>query len=754
VARLVTLVVLVAKSYTASVSQLFPTLDFDHAPEEAVWFDIETQSAADLRESGGRLYAADPTTRPLVTVFLVGGRLVVWVPRYLWPDGNVPPLSASAMAPPGYGPVPPAELHLSDAMPPAVVDAVHEGRVFVAHNLGDFDFHVASRFWPHVPRRWYDTLPAARAAGYPGALDDLGQAVLGVGKDPAGRALVKKLCKYPYPRAQPGLLVPLIRYAVADVLLARAVYHAVAGSGEADVIQHHYRLNARGVRFDVDLANRLVGMEGAETEAINAGVRALTGCELENTRSPQRVRSWLASRGVKLPSLARKLLEQFLADPEADLDGVDVLLEGDLPPPVVRVIEARLLTSRIAGPKLARAVRSVGPDLRLRDLLVYHQAGTGRWAGRGFQVQNLPKPRVRKFPAEQLFALNEAGGLTAAAVKDLGLSVADAIGGLTRGCLLPAPGHALLVADYAAVEARGVAWLADEQRLLEKFNSGEDVYLDLASALFGRPCARADEKERGVGKVGILGCGYGMSAAKLSMNCALDGIDLGAAGTTAEAVVEAYRSSYPAVAGYPAGVIPDSNHVVRRGGLWQRLNDAAMSAAQTGRVEAAGRCSFRVRGADLVVELPSGRDLVYRTARVEDRVPAYCALLGLPARPKATLVYASSRGDTTMYGGKWAENLTQAVCRDLLATALLLAERAGLNPVLHVHDELICETPASTAEADLRRLAALMSTPPPWANGFPVKVEGFTTPRYGKSPWKGALLVEAVNGRVVEERRA
>ena len=109
---------------------------------------------------------------------------------------------------------------------------------------------------------------------------------------------------------------------------------------------------------------------------------------------------------------------------------------------------------------------------------------------------------------------------------------------------------------------------------------------------------------------------------------------------------------------------------------------------------------------------------------------------------------------TELDGGKWAENLTQAVCRDLLATALLLAERAGLNPVLHVHDELICETPASTAEADLRRLAALMSTPPPWANGFPVKVEGFTTPRYGKSPWKGALLVEAVNGRVVEERRA
>jgi DNA polymerase len=737
------------------MSAVYPTFDFDHASDEVVHFDVETQSAADLREMGGRIYAADPTTRPLVTVFLVGGdRLVVWVPCYLWPDGNVPPLSTQSMTPVGYGPVPPISLHLGDDMPPSVLEAVVAGKVFVAHNLADFDFHIAHRFWSHVPRRWYDTLPAARAAGYPGALDDLGQAILGIGKDPAGRALVKRLCKYPYAKAQPGLLVPLIRYAVADVLLLRAVYQTVAGSGEVDVMQHHYQLNARGVLFDVDLANRLVGMEGAETESINAEVKALTGCELENTRSPQRVRAWLASQGVRLPSLARKLLEQFLADPEADLDGIEVLFEGELPKPVVQVIQARLLTSRIAGPKLARAVRSVGPDRRLRDLLVYHQAGTGRWAGRGFQVHNLPKPRVKKFPTEELFALHRDGKLTVDAIKGLGLSVADAIGGLTRGCLMPSPGNLFLVADYAAVEARGVAWLADEQRLLAKFNADEDVYLDLAATLFGRPCTKADEKERGVGKIGILGCGYGMSSAKLAMNCALDGIDLEAAGTTAEAVVEAYRSSYPAIAGYPAGVIPDTGHVVRREGLWQRLNDAAMSTTQTGRSEVAGRCIFRMRGSDLVVELPSGRELVYRIARVEDRVPGYCALLGLPAKPKATLVYQSARGETTMYGGKWAENLTQAVCRDLLATAVLLAEMAGLNPILHIHDELICESPTGKAEDDLRRLVVLMSAPSPWANGFPVTVEGFATGRYGKSPWKGSLVVEAVNGRITKEKRA
>src|SRR5438046_760577 len=122
-------------------------LDFDHGPDDVVFFDVETQSAADLREVGGRNYAADPTTRPLVTVFLVGGLLISWLPGYLWPDGHVPPLSMQAMTPVGYGPVPPIEVHVGDELPPAVAEAVRADKVFVAHNLADFDFHIATRFW-------------------------------------------------------------------------------------------------------------------------------------------------------------------------------------------------------------------------------------------------------------------------------------------------------------------------------------------------------------------------------------------------------------------------------------------------------------------------------------------------------------------------------------------------------------------------------------------------------------------------------
>ena len=124
----------------------FPSFDFNHAFDDVIFFDVETQSAADLRQVGGRIYAANPKTRPLVTVFLVGGQLLVWVPRYLWPNSRVPPLPIRAMTPQGYGPVPPIELHIGDDMPPIDVS-----KVFVAHNLGDFDFHIANLFWPRSP---------------------------------------------------------------------------------------------------------------------------------------------------------------------------------------------------------------------------------------------------------------------------------------------------------------------------------------------------------------------------------------------------------------------------------------------------------------------------------------------------------------------------------------------------------------------------------------------------------------------------
>jgi DNA polymerase len=162
----------------------------------------------------------------------------------------------------------------------------------------------------------------------------------------------------------------------------------------------------------------------------------------------------------------------------------------------------------------------------------------------------------------------------------------------------------------------------------------------------------------------------------------------------------------------------------------------------------AGRCACTRDGSHLVVTLPSGREVVYRNCRVEERVPAYVYALGLPERLKPTLVYDHPKGEATLFGGKITENLVQAICRDLLCCAMLRCERAGLPVVAHVHDELVVEVPRGEAEEALGRLVALMSLPPRWAADFPMVVEGFATPRYTKSAFRGWPRAEAANGTV------
>jgi DNA polymerase len=288
--------------------------------------------------------------------------------------------------------------------------------------------------------------------------------------------------------------------------------------------------------------------------------------------------------------------------------------------------------------------------------------------------------------------------------------------------------------------------VAGEVKLLDQFAARGDVYCGMASRIFGRPVSKADAEARKVGKVTCLGAGYGMSASKFGLYCAGQGIDLSRAGTSAEACIEAFRAEYPRIAGEPSGSA--GGKVMRRGGVWDQYNAAAMRAVLERAGASAGRCTFTRDGENLVVTLPSGRPLIYRDCRVEERVPGYVRLLGLSERLKPTLVYNGPRGEATLFGGKITENLVQAICRDLLCCAMLRCERAGLRVVGHVHDELLVEAPCEHAEEALRRLAALMSIPPPWAAGFPVVVEGFASPRYTKRPFRGWPRVEATNGVV------
>jgi len=318
----------------------------------------------------------------------------------------------------------------------------------------------------------------------------------------------------------------------------------------------------------------------------------------------------------------------------------------------------------------------------------------------------------------------------------------DVLNTLLRSVLTAAPGKRLLILDYGSVEARGVAWCAGEEALLAVFRDPHaDVYCEMASRVYGRVITKRDPERNRVGKPTILGAGYGMGAPKFATYCALAQIDLAAAGVTAEQCIEAYRDAYPAIAGVKSGKY-------RRGGLWKGYQKAAMGAVQKGDVRTCGRCRFFARDGHLVIELPSGREMMYRNAAVAERVPGYCAMLGLPEVPRPTLVYTHPHGyEGMLYGGLLCENIVQAICRDLLATAIVLLEHAGLPVVLHVHDEVVCEVEKRGHEGALREAARIMSTPPKWAEGFPVVVEGFAGVRYTKAPFKEVASVTAMCGR-------
>jgi len=732
-----------------------------------VFWDAETQSAADLKAVGGRLYAQDPSTRILSAVFLVDGTYHVWLPTHICSEAAAKKVDVERLWEPKWGPRPPITVHYTATPPSAVKIAVRQGRTFVAHNCFNFDRHVwaecvVNRGFPWhgaASPPWADSIPVARLAGLPGKLDKVAKSLVGEGKDSGHRILMKHIHAeadpphgYRYSSPPPGDLEVILRYNVADVDLLKRAWDMLSQTPvEADAIAAHDAVNSRGVRVDTALAVKLAQVSAESVGRAAGAIEELTAGALKagDIRSTKKVNAWLDAKGVKIAdysgkrTLRKDFVAQALANPWLMLDDESpVAAVEDIDPAVFDVLRLRAAALRITGAKGARAVMRTSPDGRARDLHSYHQAHTGRFSSSGIQIHNLPRPK-KGVPVAKLLEMHESGewGLNSIASYDriAGLLppkvlVDDALSSLLRPLFLPADGCAFAVADYAAIECRGVAWIAGEEGLLHTLATGGDVYKVMAARIFGKPAEDVTDAERQVGKVTVLGCGYSMSSEKFRLYCGLQNIDLAAAGTSADACVEAFRGLYPAIAGTPQGVIEGKPY--RSGGVWSKLAKAAMAAVAEGGVHEAGRCKWAYDGKTLYCELPSGRRLCYFNARIEDRVPGYAKALGID-RPKATLVYDGPMGEAFLYGGKITENVVQAICRDLLATALVQCEAAGLRVVLHVHDEIVAEVPVAAAAESLNLLATIMTTPPEWAAGLPVAVEGFAAPRYLKGPPEG-----------------
>ena len=584
----------------------------------------------------------------------------------------------------------------------------------VAHNA-PFDAAVWERVLGLPEVEWFDTLPCARAAGMPGKLDDLSKLVTGRGKDPNGKRLVTMLClpQRAYPPPDSPVYKLLMEYNLRDVEELEAIYGRICTFTEPDVMTVDRVINDRGIPVDgAFLENLLRLYEWNDLESRGKFQEVTTDPETGisvNPGSPKQVLTWLRGIGFDVPNINKVTWRDLNTEPEKYFDGGP---DEDLAAAVEVMQEAMRLRRevvRVGRSKVETALSILESDGRIREQMVYWGAHTGRWAGRALQVHNMPaalrQAWTRESELTREFVLVEVDRIQKQ--ESVQVHVSDVLNTSLRHMVRSPVG--LLVADYGAVELRGVAWMADETRMLAALaDPAASIYTDMGHHLFGQKVSKKTDPERyAFCKSLVLGCGYGMSGAKfdymMRFRSTMTTEKLNAMGVDPKEAVGVFRRSYPAI---PA--------------LWKTMGAAAFSAV-AGYPSEAGKCQLSMVGSDLQIRLPSGRRLVYRNARVEQRVPKYAVAQGQNFTVP-TVCYDNPRGYSgCLFGSLLVENVVQAMCRDFLADSLVSLDQIGLNPILHVHDEIVCE-----AEPDhLGTMLEVMSIPPSWAPGFPLLVEGY-----------------------------
>jgi DNA polymerase len=410
---------------------------------------------------------------------------------------------------------------------------------------------------------------------------------------------------------------------------------------------------------------------------------------------------------------------------------LDALELDGLPDHVRTVLQIRQEAGRSSTSKLRAFIDAASSDGRVRNTMQYHGAGTGRWAGRRIQPHNLPRPTMAQADIDAAIELLQDGRRDE--IDLLYGQPMDVVANCLRGMIVAAPGHELLVGDFANIEGRGIAWLAGEEWKLKAFRefdegTGPDIYKLTYSKSFHKPVAEVTKDERQIGKVEELALGYGGGIGAFQTMARGYGIEV--SDEKADEIKVAWREAHPKIVNY-----------------WYELEGAAMEAVlHAGAVYHAGpkgrQVKYRKAGSFLWCQLPSGRVLCYPYPKiVEIDTPwgdrkdslAYMTVVSGGAKEKIIPDPAASGKwqRVATYGGKLAENVTQAVARDLLAEALL---RAGywFDIVMHVHDEIVCEIEDDAGPSDYKQFEDEMARVPDWAAGLPIAVEAWRGKRYRK----------------------
>jgi DNA polymerase len=645
---------------------------------QVMWVDFETRSRCDLKTRGVYNYAQDGSTEVLCMSYAFDDEDVqTWTPAQPFPEAV----------------------------------AKHTGQIR-AHNAA-FERLI---FWYVLQidfklEQFYCTAAQARANCAPGSLEDVGRfASVNMKKDHRGAQLIR-LLSIPQAdgtfREDATLMQEMVAYCEQDVRAMRAVSKAMRDLSADELTDYHVneRINDRGVLVDVDLCNAAVKYASAELIEIEEIVAEVTKGEVASVRSPK-MREWVLER---VGPEARKLMTVYKDDEKkysidktvrANLLALAGENPDEVPPDVAEVIQCAddLWASSVA--KFSRlAALADEEDHRVRGAFVFAGgSATGRASSYGAQVHNFTR-KVAAAPEDVRHAMVRGHQI----VPKYGKRVTDVLKGMLRPALMPAPGHVLIVADWAAIEARMNPWLSNEatsEAKLDLFRNNEDVYKHNASRTFHVPVADIDKDQRQIGKVQELACGYGGGVGAFAAMGRIYGVHLPE--SDARRMVDAWRRANPWAVTY-----------------WQKLESAYTRAMRyKGREFNAGRVTYMYDGQHLWYALPSKRILCYPYARLDADGVSYAKAWWKPAAD------AKEWPRARLWKGLACENICQAAANDVLRHTL----RQFDSVVLHVHDEVVLEVPESESAA----LHRVMCTPPDWAIGLPLEAEVNVMRRYGK----------------------
>lgn len=648
--------------------------------------DLETFSSVSIRDAGAWKYLQSPDFEILLFAYSLDG-----------------------------GPVVVIDVASGETVPQWLVDALTSPEYIKHAYNAPFEYGCLDRVYGGmIPSQWRCTMFHGLYCGYTAGLDATGKA-LGLPEDKqklnTGKALIRYFCVpcrpsksnggrlRNLPKHDPDKWALFKEYNAQDVVTEMEIEKRLSLTPVPDWVQHQWEvdltINQRGVAVDQELVQGALYMGAVTREALMQEATQITN--LQNPNSGKQLLEWLnkameTGEDDALPNLRKDTVSKML-------DGME---EGD----VKRVLEIRQELSKTSTKKYDAIEECVCADDRVRGLLQFYGANrTGRWAGRLVQVQNLPRTYTQNIElARDLVRRKETGAL-----RMIYGSVPDTLSQLIRTAFVASPGNVLIDADFSAIEARVISWLAGEEWRLQAFRDGKDIYCESASQMFGVPVVKhgINGELRAKGKIAELALGYqGGTGALINMGA----LDMGLTEEELPEIVTRWR---------------DANSKIRN--LWYAMDSAAIDVIGRGGTAVVNGLKLSreydiAQGVSkLVIQLPSGRCLYYINPS-----------LGTNQFGGSSIIYNGVDQTTKRwkqietYGGKLTENCVQAIARDALAGALDRLEAAGLPVVFHVHDEVVIDAkPFASNKEMLKKVTDIMAAPIPWAPTLPLNAEGW-----------------------------